>query len=188
MLDIEKYKPCIWTVLNRYGLKDQDFYDIALIGLWRACKDWDEEKAKHKKPQTWCMNYIAWQISREITKHNREMDSIVPISSETRTNIGRYWDIKNYILSFDNPKDIYKKINKYDSSEDFLSNINVESFLQKLTQDEQRILKLRMNGYTLKEISSEFGISKQAIEQRIKKIRERAIRHFGKDVCKEYIR
>ena len=60
---VQQYKPYIYHFIRRYGIRDWegDFFQVGMIGLWQAWKNWDEDRASFS-------SYAYLCVRREILR------------------------------------------------------------------------------------------------------------------------
>lgn len=63
----------------------------------------------------------------------------------------------------------------------------IQKVLEFLTPREGRILKMRLEGYTLQEIGQEFGVTRERVRQIGKTINQKIAKNLNKEQLKNYI-
>ena len=183
MLDIEQYKDTVYFVLNKYHLDPEEFEDVAWIGLWEACKSWNPEKAEHRTPQTWCIRGILFKIFYEYKKWKKfhfgnEGDHDAP-------GLYSFQTLKKETISPDNFTDGFLTRT---ASTEVLDNVEYEELIQEfrktLKGKEKDIFDKRLEGYTMVEIGSMLGVSKQYVSDCFKNVKKKAVEFF--DLGEEY--
>ena len=142
--------------MNRF---DDDFQQIARLGLWKACLRYDGNKGKFS---TYAVPAIENEIKRELRKMSRK-----PIAISLDTSI----------------RDTSDDADRLTISEVCMSEQDVEfidtAFVDKeLTDRQKRILSLLYDGMTQTEIAKEIGISHTMISQEVSKIRNIAQKYI----------
>ena len=183
MLDIEQYKDTVYFVLNKYHLDPEEFEDVAWIGLWEACRSWNPEKAEHRTPQTWCIRGILFKIFYEYKKWKKfhfgnEGDHGAP-------GLYSFQTLKKETISPDNFTDGFLART---ASTEVLDNVEYEELIQEfrktLIDKEKDIFDKRLEGYTMVEIGSMMGVSRQYVSDCFKNVKKKAVEFF--DLGEEY--
>lgn len=188
MLDINDYIGVVYFVLGKFSLPQDEFLDVALIALDKACRRFDPTKTKCK-PQTFLIYqvemYIADEIERKAVK-----DGVI---SKRRSRhflwyLNNYQTLKNITPDFEayTNEEYYRTSPKKPPyyTDDLYSEIEIDTFYQKcLTPKEIEICKLRIEGYTCEEIGKIIGCKKQNVSRYIGKIRKKMIEYFGEEMC-----
>ena len=183
MLDIEQYKDTVYFVLNKYHLYPEEFEDVAWIGLWEACRSCNPEKAEHRTPQTWCIRGILFKIFYEYKKWKKfhfgsEGDHDAP-------GLYSFQTLKKETISPDNFTDGFLTRT---ASTEVLDNVEYEELIQEfrktLRGKEKDIFDKRLEGYTMVEIGSMLGVSKQYVSDCFKNVKKKAVKFF--DLGEEY--
>ena len=183
MLDIEQYVGCIPYILNKYHLPDEEFYDIAMYGLYKACISYDREKAGDMKPQTYVIygikRYLDTEIRREARFHRRVYDA-----EHRHSWLLRFNEVKNdrvFIEGIKNPENTFA--NRNNEINDIFIEDSVSRFKSVLSEKERDILEARIIGMTLDEISQKYDVTRQRIGQIVQSIKRKAIIFYGPKKC-----
>lgn len=147
----DNYK-LIFFVLNNYFDKqfDEDLAQIGAIGLWNACRNFNQD---HSKFSTFATKCIYNEILKEVQKHS------FPKRKGNATDVSLYENIEEH-------NDI-RYIDTIKSKNDFIiCDLN-------LTKEEKKILRYIMDGKKQDEIRSLFNCSIGEINLKIKKIKEK---------------
>ena len=153
-----KNEPLVYYVLNKkfpMNRLDDDFKQIARLGLWKACLRYDETKGKFS-------TYAVPAIENEIKRELRKMSS-KPIE----TSLGA----------------LIRDADELTISEVCMSEQDVEfidtAFVDKeLTDRQKRILSLLYDGMVQTEIAKEIGISQTMVSREVAKIRNVAQKYI----------
>ena len=183
VLDIEQYIGCIPYILNKYHLPDEEFYDIAMYGLYKDCTSYDQEKAGDMKPQTYIIygikRYLDVEIRREARFHRRVYDS-----EQRGSWLFRFNEVKSdrtFLEGIKNSENTF--VNRNNEIDDIFIEDSVNRFKSVLSEKERDILESRIIGMTLDEISQKYGVTKQRIGQIIQNIKRKAIIFYGPKKC-----
>lgn len=144
--------PLAMKIARYRGNKDV-FISAALFGLVQAVR-WLDERCKENDPE----KYIAGTIRRFV------------------------YDAINECYVVDRPRGkIASESIKQETDDSLLykgvtqnhEKLIIEEILNKFTSVEQKIISLRMDGWTLEEIAEEYGTSRSDIHRRLKQIKKR---------------
>lgn len=135
----------IYTFLRKENLDIAEFYDIAVFGYLDAVIDFFEKKELGK----YAFSTLAWQSMKcRVCNHLKHEASY-----------------QNRLLK---QLDFEKVIDKLICSDDDMADALLHSSISAiLSPDEYRLIILRMNYFTVREIASFFGTSKSTIQRRI---------------------
>lgn len=160
----EKYQDAalgaLWRFYPQYA-NDEDFQQIARIGLWRACCEYD--------PTRGAFLTIAYKaVWSEIGHHfrikgaqRRLPDELLVELDAPRGHTGRRTiNDESHVTLLDLLPD---KSN--------LEWVDLQGFLNALDDQHLEIVQLRLEGYTLQEIGQRFGVTRERIRQKLAEIR-----------------
>ena len=144
---IEKNMGLVLKVVNRFNPKtqaDRDAYiQAGRIGLWKALLKFSKHGGSKFSPYAW--NPIKWEIIKEIRSMAPKKNSLIASSLDTSP---------------------YQKSNDYHDIED---NQIHESFWEMvpptLTPLEYQIIKLKLEGYNVKEMSTKLNRNRSNIKK-----------------------
>jgi RNA polymerase sigma factor (sigma-70 family) len=154
--------------LRLHGLTKDDLIQSGRIGLLRAYKTYD--KSKGTEFETHAINCIKWTITVEskrdslgkVKKWTYDLADRVSFETEVaEDDSGNIFTMHDFVGDQD---DGYEKI----EFEDFINSI--EKTTNKRLAD---IVRMRLEGMTFEEIGHEFGVTHQAIRQRLKGNRDK---------------
>lgn len=134
---------------------DDDIFQIGYIGLWNACKNYDESKnAKFS-------SYAVQAIKNEIIKHFRSLQM------KKRCPPMPLVSLDCFVLDDD------KSVGEWITGTDF-EWLDFEGFYNSLTARQKLIVKMRIiDKASCQEIGDCFGISRERIRQELVKIKEK---------------
>ena len=138
--------------MNRF---DDDFQQIARLGLLKACLRYDESKGKFS---TYAVPAIENEIKRELRKMSRK-----PIETSLDALIR---DTDELTIS---------EVCMSEQDVEFIDTTWVD---KELTDRQKRILNLLYNGMVQTEIAKEIGISQTMISREVSKIRNIAQKYI----------
>lgn len=138
---------------------DDDFQQIARLGLWKACLSYDETKGKFS---TYAVPCIANQIKMELRKMGRKPIevSLEALVKDTDENSERL-TISGMLIG--------------EQDVGFIDTIWVD---KELTERQKRILSLLYDGIVQADIAREIGISQTMVSREIAKIRNIAQKYI----------
>ena len=153
------YKPLVSKISRRYFLisgGDDDLIQEGMIGLYKAIKNFDETKdASFKTFATLC---ITRQINSLIRReHSQKNDIFLDLFGS------------DIIENLDIPT------NRENPEQNAISNQNLEyikSQIKLLLSDfEERVLSLYLDGYSYSQIADECGVSKKSVDNALARLR-----------------
>lgn len=187
MYDIEEYVGTIYEVLAKYGIPKEEFFDIALEALHKAILKFDPDKTSCK-PQTFFIYYVEYGIAAEIKKQ-AIWNGLVNTNDRRHPTwyLTHYRDVKNCTARYQSSDD-FIEVNEIHYSEplfrDAVKEIEVRDFYNScLKENDIKICKLRIEGYTMDEIGKILGCSKQNVARVIERVKKKAIEYFGEYAC-----
>ena len=178
VLDIEKYLPTIGHTIKKMSVPWDEFFDIGLIGLWKACQTYDPNLEGRLSPEGWCIRNIRHEIIRELCKmdhyHNnkkyKDLNKYGPSS---------YKEIINGIKYLSELKDYSLLVESKNGDEEYDETVaDVDMFLKSLTEREHMILRLHEAGLTMREIGSIIGTSRQRVSEIFVGVKKKAAEFF----------
>lgn len=153
-----KNEPLVHYVLNKkfpMNRLDDDFKQIARLGIWKACLRYDETKGKFS---TYAVPAIENEIKRELRKMSRK-----PIETSLDALIRDADELT---------------ISEVCMSEQDVEFIDTAFVGKELTDRQKRILSLLYDGMVQTEIAKEIGISQTMISREVAKIRNVAQKYI----------
>ena len=156
----------IWFFLKKYasGSDPQELYGVAAEGLIRAAATYDPARGKFSTHAMWCMRGAVEfdqccakrkKRSGKPVLHMDDVDVVDLIDPNKECN-DRMYGVVNLrdrpCLSLDE------------------TGADVERFLRSLPARDRELVRMRIVGYTIKEIGDTFGITIQAASAHIKRI------------------
>lgn len=150
-----------------HGISLEEYYDILAIALCKAALKYDPEKSLFS-------TYAVKTMSNEYCLHMRR--------SNTKS---RY--INKITISYDQPifdceyldgncTILDTLFNEYDSTEDkAIMNISIKELMPLLSETEQQVILLIINGLTQRQIAEKIGVSQPQVSRIVKKIKQKII-------------
>lgn len=157
-----KNEPLVYYVLNKkfhMNRLDDDFQQIARLGLWKACLRYDENKGKFS---TYAVPAIENEIKMELRKKSRK-----PIEISLDDLIRDTSDDTDGLTIFG--------ICMGDQDVGFVDTIWAD---KELTERQKRILSLLYNGMFQDDVAREIGISQTTVSREVAKIRNVAQKYI----------
>lgn len=151
-------------------LEIQDLIQYGNMGLWRACTTYDKKQSSFKSH---AINHIRWSIMNGLNRSGLIKYDVNNMPSD---------DNKFDLISFDSPitnnsdDDLnYYDItpDSYDINKDTYNRLLLNEILPKLSERERKIVVLKSQDKTDREIAEQFGVTPQAINKTIKNIQKR---------------
>lgn len=153
----------IWFFLKRYASRSdpQELYGAAADGLLRAAATYDPARGKFS---TYAMHHMRSAVGCEQRYANRKMRSGKPVLHMDSVDVigpNEEWNAQMH--GSVQPQD--RPCLPLDET-----GADVERFLRSLSARNRAFVRLRMNGFTLKEIGEAFGFTPQAASMYMKRI------------------
>lgn len=177
---VNNYRGFIYYVCQSYFLKDGDQQDLvqeATIGLLEAIKAYDcETKVKFRNFAFLCIKReLDSAVSRSNRKKRQILNEAIPIYNQIEDDSNRiggpFYVGENFL-----------KTEKDTPENSFIEKEEVEeliTFLQKeLTNLEQNVLQLRLQGFTYREITTILEIQTKAVDNAVQRIRKKIINAY----------
>lgn len=156
----------IWFFLRKYasGSDPQELYGVAAEGLIRAAATYDPARGKFSTHAMWCMRGAVEfnhryakrkKRSGKLVLHMDDVDVVDLIDPNKECNVKMYGVAPlqdRTCLSLDE------------------TGADVERFLRSLPARDRELVRMRIGGYTIKEIGDTFGITIQAASAHMKRI------------------
>jgi RNA polymerase sigma factor (sigma-70 family) len=131
-------------------LGDEDLLQVGRIALWRCGKRYDPDKGKFS---TYAYKAIYHAMLKELGKRKSEVSLNTPVVSEEE------WELQDLIID---PKQNFEGVEL---------RFELEDFYKTLTPRRREVLRLKAEGHTRKEIANTLGVSDDAIDRDMKKIK-----------------
>ena len=153
----------IYLAIRRYAPNEDadELYGYAAEGLLRAASTYDPTRGKFSTHAMWCMR-SAVNLDQRFAKRKKRsgkqvlhMDDVGVIDKNKECNAK--------MCGVAQPK--YIPFLSLDET-----GADVERFLRSLPARDRELIRMRIGGYTLKEIGDTFGITIQAASARMKRI------------------
>lgn len=153
----------IWKHYPKYA-KDEDFFQVGLIALWKGLKTYDKnvEGTKFNYLYTCVFN----GLSVEVTSRNREKRR----ADQEATSLDYvYENIKSNEMRSTNPNNLmqFQRCDEYAYID--------KDVAKKLTSNQLKVFQYFVNGYNGKEIAKILNCSKQRVSEIKKKIMPKII-------------
>ena len=132
--------------------KDEDLQQEALLGLWQACLTYDKSKSQFSTYATSCiLNKIRVWI-RDRSKHPDTVSLSTPIKGYEEEGMTLEDTIEDPVPSIDEGL------------------IDLKNFIGSLQERDQKMIKLRVQGLTQKQIAQELGMGRVNCAMRLSRI------------------
>lgn len=166
---IEKHKPLVFYIVNQYKSNSTQFEYSELIssglyGLYKAIMTFNIEKNfKFATYASTCIHNEIRMLFRKARKHRNEISIYTELHEDFEGNIMTYYDIlpdRRVDVQYDNimVREIYQNI--------------------KLTDLEKKLINLRLEGKTQREIASILDFSQSYVSRLLQKIYKKIKNHL----------
>lgn len=132
--------------------QDEDLKQEALLGLWKACLSYDQQKSMFSTYASRCIHNRLRMWLRERSKHPDTVSINSPVAGYGEEGPTLEDTIEDPVPAID---------------EDY---INLKNFLASLSERDQKIVKLRMQGLTQEQIARELGMTRVNCSVRLTRI------------------
>lgn len=154
--------------MRNYGIRDEefdDYYSAAAIGLCKAVLNYDEStKNKLSTLAYVCINNELYsQIRAKYTKTNKLNDNTISYNATYTNESGAEMSGEEFMLIQEN----FEK--------NLVFRLLFQDAIRTLNNKEREFILLRANGHTHQEIANHYGVSRQAISNKMKKIQEKLL-------------
>lgn len=159
----EENDKLVFFVLNKYFPDiafDEDAAQEGRIGLWNACLHYDPGKGTFS---TYACRAIRNAITLSLRQEAR-LSKLPTVSLSSVVGVQRGGDEITLEDTIPGETDV-----------DF---VDTDAFLARLDEREERIVRMRARGMTLKEIGAAEGISHQRVLNLLRRIRRKAYREW----------
>ena len=143
--------------------QDEDLEQEAMLGLWQACLSYDQQKSMFSTYASRCIHNRLRLWLRERSKHLDTVSINSPI---------RGYEEKGLTLE-DTIEDPVPAIDE--------GYIDLKDFLASLSERDQKIVKLRMQGLTHEQIAQKLGMTRVNCSIRLTRIRVKFVERRNED-------
>ncbi|MFA7109707.1 MAG: sigma-70 family RNA polymerase sigma factor [Sphaerochaetaceae bacterium] len=143
-------------------LFDEDIKQIAAMGLWRACNNYNPSKGAFS---TYAVNVIYRQVQRHLFLECRR----------NKHNTYTFISLDDNVYTDDKGVSVKEKIADKDALSDFEeaeTRIDFTVFCNRLKPSQRKVAEMLVNGRTVKEVASQRGISNKRVYQIVDEIKE----------------
>lgn len=162
---VEQNHNLIYSAMRKFGVRNEkfdDYYDVAAIGLCKAAIYYDPNK-----------NYALSTLVYACIKNELHNQITSEMSKTTQFN--------KSVLSYDNITDLSEDSRSAEEflliennfEENLISGLRIYDEICTLNNNQKKLVHLRLAGYTYDEIAEMYGVTRQAIQNRIQKIRKK---------------
>jgi RNA polymerase sporulation-specific sigma factor len=135
---------------------DEDLVQGGMLGLVQAANNWDKNKSEFS---TYAVPAIRNAVLIELKKKDKHK-SVISLDTSTVRVKGDELPIMDCIIG-----------------ESDIDYVDVDSLIKRLNDKDAEVLKLRLSGMTQTQIAKKYGVSREAIRQRLVRIRRVAIKN-----------
>lgn len=161
-------------------LHDDDAFQEGRIGVWKALTTYDENKGMSL--ENYIHKYVKWSLGVYLKKKKKEYtDEFKQIELPAYTLDLKYSDDPK--KDDNDPFDILIKNNSTEEHYDFFERINENNVINHISRKEiekclndnqKKVFRMLLNGYTFSEISRKLKVSRQRVHQITKQIINRS--------------
>lgn len=173
---LEKYKELVNMKISKYfivGAEREDIYQEGMIGLYKAVKDYKDDKQNSFK--SFANMCIERQLITAIKTSNRQKH--MPLNSYLSLNNSAYENEEDTELievfnskTVEDPLDTITKKEYYESVEDAID--------KNLSDFEKQVLNRYLQGESYLEISAKLDTPVKSIDNAIQRIRKKALKNI----------
>lgn len=159
----EENEKLVFFILNKYyptHAFDEDAVQEGRIGLWNACQSYDPERSAFS-------TYAGRAIRNAITMSLRQEKRISKLPTVSLSDVVGVQRGGDEITVEDTIPG--------ETGVDF---VDTDAFLARLNEREERIVRMRARGMTLKEIGAAEGMSHQGVLNLLRRIRRKAYKEW----------
>lgn len=170
--------------MEQYSRERYEAYKVFIRrhreAVWRVCYDFargDIPRCEDMVQEVWIMVWLKFDQLREDTSEWRQRVWVRRVTRSVLIDLyrkesgntdflGRFEDLDHDIAdeAIRAPKDIAE---------------HIDDLLSHLTPDEQRLMRMRLDGYSAEEIASEFKVEPNAVYQRVNRIMKKLRNRYG---------
>ncbi len=159
----EENEKLVFFILNKYypaHAFDEDAVQEGRIGLWNACQSYDPERSAFS-------TYAGRAIRNAVTMSLRQEARLSKLPTVSLSSVvGVQKGGEDITLEDTIPGE---------TGVDF---VDTDAFLARLNEREERIVRMRARGMTLKEIGAAEGMSHQGVLNLLRRIRRKAYKEW----------
>ncbi len=148
----------VYGFLHRYGYSIEEYYNVVIFGYLKAVQVYHRREDLQEKCD---FAFISWQYMRaEIGNHFR-MENSKKRKPEEKVSSLNYSDMENMTCS----------VNGKSPEADVIENLLLETVLDNLKGIQREIVRLKISGYSNKEIYMLLGIPSSTYYKELQRIR-----------------
>lgn len=152
----------VYGFLNRYGYSLENFYDIAIFGYLKAVQIYNRREDLRSK---YTFPFISWKYMRAEIGNYFKMENAKkrkPLGGVVSLDAG-YWGREDFYNCL--------PVKKYPESEE-LEMKQLEEFVKDLSDVQQKIIKMRVEGYKNYEIYAALEMKPSTYYMEVKRIKK----------------
>lgn len=150
---VEDNMNLVYFTISKYYptyIHDEDIIQTGMVGLCQAAKRWDESKSTFS---TFAVKCICNEINMEFRQRNKHKD-VLSLDYEVDNDDGDKVPLIDLIVG-----------------EEDIGYVDLDSFIDKLSESQKQIYNLRRQGMSVMEIADRLGVSKQTVYKTLRKIK-----------------
>ena len=150
----------IYSFLHKFGYSIEEFYNVAVMGYLLAVQIYHRREDLRKEYSFMCISYqymrreIANYLRAMETQKRKPMEIIISLDAE-------YADMEN----------LYNCIGGKSLESEIMEDIEIAELLESFTDIQKDIMKLKLEGYSNKEIYVSLGIGSTTFYKEMQKIK-----------------
>ena len=168
---VEQNHNLIYSAMRKFGVRNEkfdDYYDVAAIGLCKAVMSYDPDKQTALSTLVYsCIkNELYDQFRSEKTESNQFNQQILSYNVLCKTAENQNSTMEDIVLVDKN------------FEENLISMLIFRDRIRTLMDKDKQMIYLRISGYTYDEIAKEFCISKQAVHQKMNRLKAKLLLRY----------
>ncbi len=176
---LNKYKNLVKAQAGCYfipGADEQDILQEGMIGLFKAVRDFDENK--DASFSTFAKLCVSRNIQSAVNKANRKKQEPLNTFVSLSATSSQDENFESQTLSAEN----LKRLGLYNPEDVLIDSENYRSLLENVRRDlsgsEKEVFNLLIAGLTYREIASALGKESKSVDNAITRIRMKARKHM----------
>ena len=154
----------VYSFLRRYGYSLENFYDVAIFGFLKAVQIYNRKEDLRQK---YDFPFISWQYMRsEIGNHCRTEDA------KKRKPSGTLASLDAEYVETENLYNCIGVINGKSPESEVIAMERMTELLSNLSDTQRKIVELKIDGYSNKEIYSVLGMKRSTYYVEIKRLKK----------------
>lgn len=165
---VEQNHNLIYSAMRKFGVRNEkfdDYYDVAAIGLCKAAIYYDESK------NTTLSTLVYSCVQNELYKQFRSEKSA---SNQFNKHVLSYNILCNTDTNFKSTMEDVLLVDK-NFEKNLITMLLFKDRMDTLKNKDKQMIDLRMSGYTYDEIAKRFGVTRQAVQQKMNRLKAKLL-------------